>query len=120
MKISFCDDCGDVFTCSDLLERHRKNAPAECLSVTPEEADAKRRDTQKAHDECKARLEEFLRAGEDIGMPFPQIIEEKYPDSSKKRTGGQQGAESVQRTLINADTTYYFHAYHLPSLFLFC
>jgi hypothetical protein len=26
--------------------------------------------------------------GEDTGRPFSQIIKEKYPESSKKRTGG--------------------------------
>jgi hypothetical protein len=40
------------------------------------------------------RSEEFSRAGKGIGMPFSQIIKEKYPDSSKKkknkRTGGSK------------------------------
>jgi hypothetical protein len=90
LKISFCDDCGDFFARIDLLGRHRKNPPPECLSVTPEKAGTKRRETQKAHDEFRARLEEFLRTGEGIGMPFSQITKGKYPESSKKRTGGNR------------------------------
>jgi hypothetical protein len=43
--------------------------------------------------------QKFLRTGEDIGMAFSQVIKEKYPDSSKKRTGdsrsrvGSKGAK---------------------------
>jgi hypothetical protein len=88
LKISFCDECGDFFARGDSLERHRRNPPPECLSVTPEKAGAKRRETEKAHDEFRARLEEFLESGEDMGRPFSQIIKDKYPESSKKRTGG--------------------------------
>jgi hypothetical protein len=51
-------------------EWHRKNPPAECLSVTPERAEAKHRESQKVHEESKVRLEGFLRTGEDTGMPF--------------------------------------------------
>jgi hypothetical protein len=32
-----------------------------------------------------------LGTGEDIGMPFSQIIKNKYPDSSKKRKRGGRG-----------------------------
>lgn len=46
LKIFFCDDCGDFFACPDSLERHRRKPPAECLSVTCEKADEKRRDAE--------------------------------------------------------------------------
>jgi hypothetical protein len=85
LKISFCVKCGNFFAHGDSLKRHLNNSPPECRSVTPEKAGAKRRETEKAHDEFKARLERFLRTGEDIGRPFSQIIKEMYPESSKKR-----------------------------------
>jgi hypothetical protein len=90
LKISFCESCGDFFARVDSLERHRNNPPPECRSVAPERAGAKRRETQKAHDEFLARLQEFLRTGEGIWMPFSQVIKLKYPKSSKKCTGGSK------------------------------
>ena len=86
LKIAFCDNCGDSFSRSDSLKRHRRTQPTKCLSVTLERANAKRKVTRKAHNEFMARIERFLRTGEGIGMPFSQIIKEKYPESSKKRT----------------------------------
>jgi hypothetical protein len=44
----------------------------------------KRGKTIVAFEEFKARLEQCLETGEDIGMPFGQIIKEKFPDSSKR------------------------------------
>ena len=38
------------------------------------------------HDQFIARLQEFLRTGEEyVEVPFSQSIKEKYPESSKKR-----------------------------------
>jgi hypothetical protein len=84
LKISFCDHCGDFFARGDSLERHRKNPPQECRRVTPDKAEAKRRETEEAHKEFTVRLKEFWRTGEGIGKPFSQLIKDKYPDSSKK------------------------------------
>jgi hypothetical protein len=56
-----------------------------CLSVALEEAAEKRRETQKAREEFEVRLV----TGEDIGMPFSQIIKGMSPESSKKHIGGQ-------------------------------
>jgi hypothetical protein len=57
--------------------------------VTTERADAKRRATQRAHDEFIGRLEGYLTTGkEDIGMSFTETIKDMYPDSSKKHIRG--------------------------------
>ena len=84
-KITFGDIRGDFFARSDSLGRHRKSPPPVCLSVALEEAAEKRRETQKAREEFEVRLV----TGEDIGMPFSQIIKGTYPESSKKHIGGQ-------------------------------
>jgi hypothetical protein len=74
-----------------LLKRHREHPPAECLGIPPEKTETKHRMTQDTQDEFIARLEGCLKTGEDIGMPFSQIIKNKYPDSSKKRKRGGRG-----------------------------
>ena len=85
LEIDYCDDCGDFFARTDALNRHREHPPPECLSVTRERADEKRRETQRVHDEFIARLREFLRTGEEyVEVPFSKAIKEKYPESSKK------------------------------------
>jgi hypothetical protein len=89
LKISFCDSCGDYFARGDSLGRHRKTPPRECKEVKPEKAAEKRRETQLAHDKFLETLEECLRTGKDVVMPFSQIIKGKYPESSKKRIGGR-------------------------------
>jgi hypothetical protein len=43
-------------------------------------------ETQRA----RAILEGFLRTNKGIGIPILQIIKEKNPDSSKKRTKGRE------------------------------
>ena len=90
-KIYFCDDCGDFFARSDSLKRYRVHPPAECLDISPEKANEKRRMTQDTHDEFTARLEGCLGTGEDIGIPFSQIVKDMYPNSSKKRKKGAGG-----------------------------
>jgi len=84
LKLYICNRCGDFFARGDSLQRHKNNSPRECDNATPEEAEAKRRETQKAHDEFIGRLEGCLKTGEDIGIPFSRIIKKKYPKSSKK------------------------------------
>ena len=87
LTIDFCDFCGDFFSRTDSLKRHREHPPAECLGVTSSKADEKRREKQRIHYEFVARLWEFLRTGEEyVEAPFSQIIKEKYPESSKKHT----------------------------------
>jgi hypothetical protein len=44
--------------------------------------------TQDTRDEFIARLEACLGTGENIGMPFSQIITNKYPGFSEKRKRG--------------------------------
>jgi hypothetical protein len=72
------------FARNDTLERHYRNPPAECLGVTPEKADAEHSDASPRRVQDK-----ILK---NIRMPFSRIIKGMYPDSSKKRKGGQQGA----------------------------
>jgi hypothetical protein len=87
LEISFCDHCGDFFARSDSLKRHRNRPPCECLNVTPERAEEKRRETAREHGEFLRRVGRSLTTGEEIETPFAQIIKRKYPESSKKRTG---------------------------------
>ena len=84
LKISFCGFCGDFFAWADSLARHCKSRPPECLGVTPDEALAKRRETERVHREFQEKLEHCLRDDEDIGTPFSQSIKEMYPGSSKR------------------------------------
>lgn len=59
--------------------------------MTPEKALAKRRATQREHDEFIRRLEGYLATGEeDIKMSFSKTIKDMYPDSSKKRIRGSR------------------------------
>ena len=86
LVIYFCEHCRDYFARSDSCERHCENRPPECFRVTPEKAHAKRRETQREHDEFIRRLEMHLTTGEeDIGTSFSKTIKDMYPDSSKKR-----------------------------------
>jgi hypothetical protein len=67
LKISFCDNCRDFFPRGDSLERHCRMPPPAYCSATSQKASAKRRKTETAHDKDRARLERFLRTGDDIG-----------------------------------------------------
>lgn len=88
LKITFCDYCGDFFARGDSLNRHRKKPPVECLVITKDIAEGKRRETERVHKDFMERLVRSLVTGEEIGMPFTQIIKNMYPKSSKKRTNG--------------------------------
>jgi hypothetical protein len=90
LEIHFCGDCGDYFARLDSLKRHRNLPPPECRKVTPERAAEKRRVTEEEHGVFIQWLEHCLMTGEDLGRPFSQIIKERYPESSKKRTGSSK------------------------------
>jgi hypothetical protein len=93
-KLFFCGWCGDFFARIDSLKRHRESPPPECLCVSPEEALAKRRATERAHREFQEKLERFLKTGEDIGDLFAQIIMDMFPDSSKRGSRQQNRLDS--------------------------
>jgi hypothetical protein len=90
LEIHFCDCCGDYFARRDSLKRHHNQPPPECRKVTSVKAAEKRRVTEEEHEDFIRRLEHGLMTGEGIGRSFSQIIKEKYPESSKKRTGGSK------------------------------
>ncbi len=98
LKIMFCEHCGDYFARMDSLKRHQTSRPPECLSVTPIEAEAKRRETNKVYEAYKEKLEECLKNDEEIGNPFAQIIKEMFPNSSK-RGSRQQNRLKAPRTV---------------------
>jgi hypothetical protein len=102
LKVTFCNNCGDYFARTDALERHRRKVQVhrKWVTASPGKSKEKRSETQRAHEEFKERLRESLRTGRDIGMPFSQIIKEKYPDSLEEAHRGAAGVESAQRTLI--------------------
>jgi hypothetical protein len=74
------------------VARHQNLPPTECqrLKVAPEKAAEKRRVTEEEHRVFIQRLEHCLMTDEDIRRPFSQIIKERYPESSKKRNGGNK------------------------------
>jgi hypothetical protein len=96
LEISFCDHCGDFFARTDSLKRHRNRPPYECLNVTPDGAEEKRRETEREHSDFMGRVERSLTTGEEIGAPFAHIIKQMYPESSKKRTGSGWERRRVQ------------------------
>ena len=96
LEISFCERCGDFFARSDSLKRHCNRPPYECLSVRPERAEEKRRETVRVHGDFMGRVERSLTTGEEIGPPFAHIIKQMYPESSKKRTGSGWERRRVQ------------------------
>jgi hypothetical protein len=83
-KISYCNHCGDFFARGDALKRHCDKRPGECIDVTADVADRKRRETDRVHKEFEARLKLHLRTGKDLGKPFSWIVKAMFPGSSKK------------------------------------
>jgi len=83
-RISFCDSCGDHFARGDSLKRHCKNRPIECREVSPEMAEEKRRETERAHEDFVELEAHCLRTGEQLKTPFAEMIKAKYPGSSKR------------------------------------
>jgi hypothetical protein len=92
VDIHFCEGCGDFFARTDSLKRHLSRPPAECLDVTPERAEEKRRETVRVHEDFM----ESLTTGEAIGTPFAHTIKQMFPESSKKRTGSGWERRRVQ------------------------
>ena len=88
LVIHFCNLCGDFFARSDALVRHGTNRPSECPKVTPNTAVQKHRETVEAHEDFVWGLQHCLNTGQDTRTlkPFNQIIKDKFPGSSKKRT----------------------------------
>ena len=84
LEILFCDYCGTSFARRDSLNRHSRNRPPECRHVSPREAEDKRTETKRIHEEFKKNLKYYLETNGGNWRPFAQIIREKYPDSSKK------------------------------------
>ena len=74
----------------DSLKQHQNLPPTDYLKVTPEKSAEKRRVTEEKHRVFIQWLEHRLMTDEDIGRSFSQIIKERYPESSKKRTGGRK------------------------------
>jgi hypothetical protein len=52
--------------------------------VTPTEAEAKRRETNKIYEAFKKKSEACLKDDEVIETPFAQIIKQMFPNSSKR------------------------------------
>ncbi|KAI9508470.1 hypothetical protein F5148DRAFT_1195885 [Russula earlei] len=84
--ISLCDLCEDYFARRDSLVRHCQNRPRECLEVSPDVAENKRRATQKAHDEFSEDLDQYLKFDGMVKelQPFSQRVKDMYPKSSKR------------------------------------
>jgi hypothetical protein len=50
VAFSFCTRCGDFFARGDAHWRHRNNPPNACIDVTPDEAEFKRRETNRVQE----------------------------------------------------------------------
>jgi hypothetical protein len=100
LKILFCDYCGTFFARPDSLNRHYRNRPPECLHVSPREAEDKRTETKRIHEEFKKNLKYYLETNEGNWRSFAQIIREKYPDSSKKGSR-EQSRLQVSRSRLS-------------------
>ena len=96
LKIVFCNRCGDFFARCDSLRRHAKNPPSECLGVASHEAEDKRNETRRRHEEFKKNLGHYLETTEGMWTPFSQIIKEKYPDSSKRGSRQQSRLQTAK------------------------
>jgi hypothetical protein len=91
LKIYFCETCGMHFARSDSRQRHHDKQFSECLLTRPEEADEKRRQTQREHVEFLRRLKGHSTGStgeEEIRKPFWKTIKDMFPGSSKKHLGG--------------------------------
>ena len=91
-EIHFCDLCGDFFARTDALSRHCDRPPTECRDVTPARAEEKRVVTVVIYEDFTRRLEYALRTDNvsSIEKGFAQLVKERFPDSSKKRTWGSK------------------------------
>ena len=83
LKLFFCDNCGDFFARHDSLKRHCKNRPSRCFGVALHEAEKKRRETERIHEQFKKNLDAYLETNEGAWTTFTQVIKEKYPGTSK-------------------------------------
>jgi hypothetical protein len=84
LEVFVCGYCGDFFARYDSFQRHSENQPPECLRVSPREAEDKRTETKRIHEEFRKNLKVHLETNEGNWKPFAQIIKEKYPKSSKR------------------------------------
>ena len=84
LEVFVCGYCGDFFARYDSFQRHSENQPPECLRVSPCEAEDKRTETKRIHEEFRKNLKVHLETNEGNWKPFAQIIKEKYPKSSKR------------------------------------
>ncbi len=91
-EIHFCDLCGDFFARPDALKRHRDSRPPECREVTPARAVEKRMVTEQIHEDFTRRLQHAMVTGnlKSIDKGFAQLVKERFPESSKKRTWGSK------------------------------
>jgi hypothetical protein len=96
LEIRFCDYCGTYFARRDSLNRHSRNRPPECLHVSPRDAEDKRTETTRIHEEFKKNLTYYLETNEGEWRSFSQIIKEMYPDSSKKGSREQSHLQASE------------------------
>ena len=83
--IRFCERCGDFSRALTIL--YGTPRPPECHRVMPEMATLLRGATEEAHEELIRGLEHGLKQRMIPGKPFSRIIGNRFPKSSKKRTG---------------------------------
>ena len=99
LEIHVCDYCGSYFARRDSLNRHSWSRPPECLHVSPREAEDKRTETKRIHEEFKKDLKHYLETNDGNWRPFAQIIRENYPDSLKKGSREQSRLQASRSRL---------------------
>jgi hypothetical protein len=82
--IHFCRHCGDFFARSDARKRHEAHRPPECRAANAADAEAKRTGTEAVHAQFKMELKESLLNDEETVMDFSLVIQELYPNTSKR------------------------------------
>ena len=96
LKIFFCERCGTFFARHESLKLHREKLLSACVSFPPPDAEDKRKETKRIHEEFKKNLKNYLETNEGNWKPFAQIVKEKYPKSSKRGSRQQSRLQATQ------------------------
>jgi len=84
-ELTFCDRCGDYFGRRDSEKRHKgKKYQEECRATPRDQAEWKKKTTERLFKDFKANMEHCLRTGEELGPRFAAIAKATVPTTSKK------------------------------------
>ena len=84
VSVKHCRFCADFFGRGEACQRHEKMPPANCIILSPAEAEVKRRVTKQVLEGFERDLIAHLRFGTPLGEPFVQRMRRFFPKSSKR------------------------------------